>query len=193
MEFIVLCLINWGREGEDPPVTPQNKPGGSQGGDAALGSPGRVRGGDFWDFCGKLRFPPSGQSPAGASLTVSCGSMRILKVCCCSVFNVTVTAMAGEREKGKKRGREKGKTNPGAAAAAPPGRPHNMQLHAAAILRAAPPLPPTAAGSASSRRRRAEGKATPPPPRSRHAHLFFLIESRDTGKKKARFARDMVT
>lgn len=37
-------------------------------------------------------FPPPGSSLAR---TVSSGSMRILKVCCCSVLSVMVTAMAG--------------------------------------------------------------------------------------------------
>ena len=42
-------------------------------------------------------FPPPGSGPAP---TVSSGSMRILKVCCCSVLSVMVTAMAGPERRG---------------------------------------------------------------------------------------------
>lgn len=42
-------------------------------------------------------FPPPGSGPAP---TVSSGSMRILKVCCCSVLSVMVTAMAGPEQRG---------------------------------------------------------------------------------------------
>lgn len=43
--------------------------------------------------------------PPGSSLarTVSSGSMRILKVCCCSVLSVMVTAMAGPERQGSPR------------------------------------------------------------------------------------------
>lgn len=56
------------------------------------------------DLCLPAPIPPSEPvTPIpGSSLarTVSSGSMRILKVCCCSVLSVMVTAMAGPERRG---------------------------------------------------------------------------------------------
>lgn len=57
-------------------------------------------------FCpatGKASRPFSASIFSFSTFTVSSGSMRILKVCCCSVLSVMVTAMAGPERRGSPR------------------------------------------------------------------------------------------
>lgn len=114
------------------------------------------------DLCLPAPIPPSEPvtpiPDPSLARTVSSGSMRILKVCCCSVLSVMVTAMAGPERRGG------------------PGTLTQHATHAAAILvpsrTACRPLPGQALRAPTIRARDRRARALPllvsPPP---HPHL----------------------